>query len=628
MAGWSMLTNGSCSDIINGHKGNVCCSDVTHAVKNSNVVGESDEDSEVKLRCLFDQVLSVFSNEAASWGCIRPIPTLLGNGESLDLFKLFRLVRKRGGFDMVNGFWYFVVKELGLDLAASASVKLIYFKYLYKLERRLKGRSYRDGRLGNGQCQTDENVSCLSVELELEKEFIRLLSRGYKKRKDGKYKKNGKNTNMVVLNSKTGLLDTKNVHEVSNGVGNRHIDADEKIRDCKEKYSDDDDVDDVVILDPSIGRKIFNPRKRKREPLSRMLDWVIQIAKCPDDSSVGEIPPLSKLKEHKGGELWAQVIRARDALMRRKQIESKSKRSLLQNNQKMHPSMYEDVSPLSDQSAERLRCSERLPALVKPRFCSCCNPCSSPLSKLTSPPKTESESGPKEQPLVPDDLSAANTTLNPSGDEHIQRHALVGPRFQAEVPKWTGKVSESDPKWLGTQVWPLANGDCNSPFETDSIGKGRPSTCGCQLPGSVECVRFHIAENRMKLKLELGHVFYRWRFDRMGEEISLGWTAAEEKRFKDMVRFNPPSLDKCFWDDSRKYFPRKPKEELVSYYFNVFLVQRRSYQNRVTPKQIDSDDDESEFGSLGAAYGHKALMVPIGTDTLVCSENKQCTDFK
>ncbi|EEF51218.1 AT-rich interactive domain-containing protein 2 [Ricinus communis] len=656
MAGWSMLTNGSsldCADVTSGFKDSTCRPDVNHAVKDHNAVEESDDDHEVKLRCLFDQVLSVFANEAAARGSFRPIPALLGGGKSLDLFKLFRVVRKRGGFDLVNGFWSFVVKELGLDLAASASVKLVYFKYLYELERWLRG-SNSSRRLGNGQCRPGGKFNCLSMELEAE--FRKLLSNGSKKGKDGKYKKKSKNFGINVVKSKIGLPDTKDVHS----AGSRHTDDDENFQEytgkCKgksadicahppptpalaeehlvrrvkpynEKCSTDNDGDDVVILDPSIGEKLFSPRKRKRESLSRMLNWVIQAAKSPDHPSIGNIPPLSKCKDNKGNELWAQAIRARDALVRRRQVNSGCERSLLQNHQKIHPSMYKDAIPPSDPSSERVRCSERLPALVKPRSCSCCNSCSAPKSQLISPPKTELENAPKAKVLMAEDLSAATATLSSSGDIHIHRHVSVGRRFQAEVPEWTGLVSESESKWLGTQAWPLEFGEHNAMVQEDTIGKGRPESCGCELPGSVECVRFHIAENRIKLKIELGSVFYHWKFDCMGEEIALRWTAEEEKRFKDVVRFNLPSLDKFFWDNSRKYFRRKTKEELVSYYFNVFLVQRRSYQNRVTPKHIDSDDDESEFGSLSDTYGQQAVTVP-GTKMLMCSENKQCTDFK
>ena len=94
-----------------------------------------------------------------------------------------------------------------------------------------------------------------------------------------------------------------------------------------------------------------------------------------------------------------------------------------------------------------------------------------------------------------------------------------------------------------------------------------------------------------------------------------------------MVRLKPPSLNKFFWDiQVLKFFPTKTREKLVSYYFNVFLVRCRTYQNRVTPKDIDSDDDESEFGCIGGSYGYEALNVPSPTLPM-CTENKQCIDL-
>ncbi|XP_050228172.1 AT-rich interactive domain-containing protein 2-like [Mercurialis annua] len=651
MAGWSMLRNGSldCIDVINENKDSICRPDVNSSVKDHKALDESNDDNEAILSCLFDQVLSVLADEAASRGCYRPIPAMLGDGKSLDLLELFRVVKKRGGFDLVNGFWSFVVKELGLDVQASASIKLVYFQYLYELERWLRKRSSSNGKSGNRQGRPGGN---------LEAEFKRLLLYGFRMGKDKKNKK--KKIHMVtdVVKSKLSPVDTIDVDRKCNGIGSKHTDDDEKFHDyndkckgkaldihvhppciralgdenrCLEKCSNNNAIndDDVVILDTIIGKKLFSSRKRKRESVSRMLNWVNQIAKCPDHPSIGEIPSLSELKDHKGDELWALAIGARDALLKKRQVHISSKQSLLQNNHKMHPSMYEDVIPLNEPSAEMLRSSERLPALIKSRTCSCCNSSrSAPKTQLTSPPKTRINDAFKESTVLADDLSAVTTTLGPLSDEHVHRHVFVGRRFQAEVPEWTGSVCESDSKWLGTKVWPLEYGEHNVHIEADSIGKGRPDICDCDLPGSVECVRFHIAENRVKLKIELGSMFYHWKFDRMGEEISLRWTVEEEKRFKDVVRCNLPSLDRSFWDNSRKYFHRKTKEDLVSYYFNVFLVQRRSYQNRVTPKHIDSDDDESEFGSLSDTYGHRALKVVHGTNMLTCVENKQCSDFE
>ncbi|EXB37324.1 hypothetical protein L484_024250 [Morus notabilis] len=289
----------------------------------------------------------------------------------------------------------------------------------------------------------------------------------------------------------------------------------------------------------------------------------------------------------------------------------------------MHPSMYEDNIALSHHSSERSRCSKRLTNLSKSRSCSCCNPCSPSSPKLISPRKVEVDNEPKEEEVIEVDLPVLAKELCPLEDESVKKDVSVGPLFQADVPEWTGVVYESDPKWLGTRVWPKECREHKYPIkEINTIGKGRPEFCGCPLPGSVECVRFHIAEARMKLKLELGPAFYHWRFDHMGEEVSLRWTAEQEKRFREIVKSN-----KYFGDRKIRWFPMKTMENMVSYYFNVFLVQKRRYQNRVTLKNIDSDDDEKEFGSIGGPFGNNAVDLS-GSNMLSCVQNKQCTDLE
>jgi hypothetical protein len=48
--------------------------------------------------------------------------------------------------------------------------------------------------------------------------------------------------------------------------------------------------------------------------------------------------------------------------------------------------------------------------------------------------------------------STKKKTYEPSSDGFPIKHVSIGPRFQAEVPQWTGDIFESDSKWLGTQV--------------------------------------------------------------------------------------------------------------------------------------------------------------------------------
>ncbi|KAJ6326734.1 hypothetical protein OIU78_013758 [Salix suchowensis] len=295
---WLILTNGSAldcpDDVIYRYKGTGGCPDISmkDEIKECIVV-DSDEDGydydcEDKVVCLFDEVVSIFLNEAADGGCIRPIPALLGDGQSLDLFKLYWVVRKRGGFDLVNGFWNFVAKELGDE----------------KLRKELH--------------QCDGNLSFSLLELEMQ--FRSLLSLiGDRKQGDDKfaslgYKVNGRYIETAIGKRKEVFLDTKDVHPIPNYVGNRNgddDDDDEKSQGEKKNYSNGSD-DDVVILDPSIAKKEFNSRKRKQEPLTRMLNWVIQIAKCPDDPFIGVI--------HRGDELWSQAIRAREALFQRQHV--------------------------------------------------------------------------------------------------------------------------------------------------------------------------------------------------------------------------------------------------------------------------------------------------------------------
>uniref|UniRef100_A0A0A9G6Y5 Myb-like domain-containing protein n=1 Tax=Arundo donax TaxID=35708 RepID=A0A0A9G6Y5_ARUDO len=78
----------------------------------------------------------------------------------------------------------------------------------------------------------------------------------------------------------------------------------------------------------------------------------------------------------------------------------------------------------------------------------------------------------------------------------------------------------------------------------------------------------------------------------MGEEIALSWTDEEEAKFKALAQLNAPSSGRNFWKRLQLLFQPKGRKELVSYYFNCFLLSHRCYRNRIIPKNIDSDDDE------------------------------------
>lgn len=189
--------------------------------------------------------------------------------------------------------------------------------------------------------------------------------------------------------------------------------------------------------------------------------------------------------------------------------------------------------------------------------------------------------------------SSGNGSASDSSDEEDRPCPLIGSEFQAEVPEWTDITSESDTKWLGTRIWPLSNeqNKKNLLIERDPIGKGRQDPCGCQNPGSVECVRFHIATKQEKLKLELGPAFYMWCFDIMGEGVLQYWTDLELKKVKSLMT-SPPTLSPSFFDQIKRILSSKSRGKIVSYFYNVTLLQFRANQSRTTPHEIDSDTDQ------------------------------------
>jgi hypothetical protein len=56
---------------------------------------------------------------------------------------------------------------------------------------------------------------------------------------------------------------------------------------------------------------------------------------------------------------------------------------------------------------------------------------------------------------------------------------------------------------------------------------------------------------------------------------------------------------------TRKQVVEKGRKELVTYYLNCFMLRRRCYQNKITPKNIyANDDEETKFRVLGNQIGH------------------------
>ncbi|KAK6152510.1 hypothetical protein DH2020_015145 [Rehmannia glutinosa] len=193
---------------------------------------------------------------------------------------------------------------------------------------------------------------------------------------------------------------------------------------------------------------------------------------------------------------------------------------------------------------------------------------------------------------------------------HLQRKAIpIGPRFQVDVPEWSSPVNTNilidtynrcpeNSKWLGTRIWPIEKGNTETTQQT--IGKGRPDSCCCVSPGSVDCIRHHVLEERLSLQRDLGPAFFSWRFDEMGHQVSKSWTLKERQTFESLVTMGPSR--KKLLKHGLKCFSNKCRKDIIGYYFNVYIPQRMSLQVKSSPvNEIDTDDDEEEedFSYLG-----------------------------
>ncbi|KAL8210394.1 hypothetical protein R6Q57_007126 [Mikania cordata] len=525
MAGWSKVADGSALDCFR-------TLEEIHSYGVSLKCGEIDN----KFGKVFNQIVSRFLKQFCNNNCFRPFPPMLGDGKPINLLRLYLCVRQKGGYETVsrNGFWDLVAKEIGCDLKSSASLKVVYVKYLDLLDEWFSKAVKDRDIVSESTCFGDVEMKLL----DSRKLFSDVEMKDYKQFLERE-------------------LDVKDSQSCVGSV-------------------EGSDFKDGVVVESGLDTREKNEsiRKRKRGSSLPFLDWVKRVSKDPCDLAIGPLPERSKWKIYGGEYVWKQVLLAREARLLKTNIDPKINQ-IWQKNLRMHPAMYDDPTEKSTS-----RCSQRLISAKETR--------------VTHPSRKPQRH----------DQSESSSTGSPSDREDedpfwgykLKRKRMpLGRHFQAKVPEWTEQTYKPDTKWLGTQVWPLAKTEIRSSLiELERIGKGRQDSCGCQFPGSLQCVRFHIFEKRNRVKHELGSAFYKWKFDDVGETVALKWTPNEEKTFENIIKSNPPSAGITFWDDLTSHFKNRTMMVLVSYYFNVYLNRRRAHQNRYDPSNIDSDDDELE----------------------------------
>ncbi|CAN1314003.1 AT-rich interactive domain-containing protein 2 [Linum perenne] len=176
---------------------------------------------------------------------------------------------------------------------------------------------------------------------------------------------------------------------------------------------------------------------------------------------------------------------------------------------------------------------------------------------------------------------------------------------------------------MGTCIIPMPDTESVAP-NCDQLGFSRPD-CSCLDAGSLRCVQQHITEARYKLRKSLGHEkFVSLGFNNMGEEVAWRWSEDEERHFRAVIYSNPVSLGRNFWRHLAQVFPTRSMMEIVSYYFNVFVLRKWASRNRSDVLDVDSDDDELHGIDVGPYEGEDSEEED---DSAIQSPVEECGQF-
>lgn len=354
MAGWLKRVDGSGLESFKTHPKVEEAKELSWLDYNTSTTTKESEEKKGfidNLKSSFDEFLPVFFKRIYGVSSFRPLPPLMGNGQSVDLFELYLNVRERGGFEKVskNRQWDSVAEECGLDSSIGSALKLVYVKYLDALDRSLQrvgrgegseqgveesgsdflGELFMDlesdlkGFLSGITDKNNKDREVMSVELKKKEfdfecggKFARLDEIG------GFVKLNGEKTLVTEDGGKGGVVsfngegnadDVNNLFETSIGKGRSIEDGDTQLQ-----------------LDSRSGKEDRVARKRRRESNLGMLKWINRVSRDPCDPAIGSLPDKSKWKYYANDLVWKQVLLVREAMLSKRNSVSSDQQSILQ----------------------------------------------------------------------------------------------------------------------------------------------------------------------------------------------------------------------------------------------------------------------------------------------------------
>ncbi|XP_022980869.1 AT-rich interactive domain-containing protein 2-like isoform X2 [Cucurbita maxima] len=459
--------------------------------------------------------------------------------QNFDLFKLFVAVRDKGGYNVVSrkDLWDLVAEESGLGSIISSTVKVLYVEYLNVLERFLErvveDRDSTNSCSSNGD-STGFGLNCLPLYIQSLKKNNDLQDSNFsvcddrivvpKTDRDNHTAGCGE-TFCQSNKSKPDIHDTSDLYEDEDFSLELASNVDENFDDIEKSHSLNIQKYENALVDGvesnvefpydcrkcdgydsdnkqgvSVEEHNFSHEK-KCESMLGMVNWIAEIAKNPCNPVIGLLPERSEWKSSANEEIWKQVLLIREAMFLEGHINSYA------------------VQDIHGGSCYKLRKRTKSGKVFPYGMSSAQNLVLGTGNRL-------------DQEILVTTDSWMPVYMGTSASKQIR----LGPKFQVEVPEWSGITSGSDSKWLGTLVWPSDNDSQAYRHKDNLVGKGREDSCKCQVRGSPKCTQYHILEKRLKVKMEIGYAFYNWKFDRMGEEVRLCWTGKEEHKFKSAVR--------------------------------------------------------------------------------------------